>query len=109
MEGHKIASMAEAFYVSIAPHNPLSPLSTVVALHLDTTVPNFLIQEFVRSGDREQILTTPVEIVKDGYMQPPSGPGWGVELNESYLRAHPPLEKRMFTPTFAEDGSIVDM
>jgi len=45
METHKIASMAEAFMVSIAPHNPLSPLSTVVCLHLDTVPPHFLIQD----------------------------------------------------------------
>jgi galactonate dehydratase len=109
MEGHKIASMAEAFYVSIAPHNPLSPLSTVVALHLDTTVPNFLIQEFVRSGERKDILTTTVENVVDGYMEPPRGPGWGVELNEDYLRSRPFIQRRMFPLNFAEDGSIVDM
>ena len=109
MEGHKIATMAEAFYVSIAPHNPLSPLSPVVALHLDTTVPNFLIQEFVRSGERKDILTTTVENVVDGYMEPPRGPGWGVELNEDYLRSRPFIQRRMFPLNFAEDGSIVDM
>ena len=39
---------------------------------------------------REHILTTPVEVVHDGYMELPSGPGWGVELNEDFLRAAPP-------------------
>jgi galactonate dehydratase len=109
MEGHKIAAMAEAFFVSIAPHNPLSPLSTVVCLHLDTVVPNFLIQEISGGPERDQILTTAVENLQDGYMVPPGGPGWGVELNEDFLRAHPYQERRMFPIEFADDGSIVDL
>jgi galactonate dehydratase len=109
MEAHKIASMAEAFFVSVAPHNPLSPLSTVIALHLDTVIPNFLIQETSDSPDRDKILTEPIEIVRDGYMVPPSGPGWGVDLNEDFLRARPYVERRMFPIQFAEDGSIVDL
>jgi galactonate dehydratase len=109
MEGHKIATMAEAFFVSVAPHNPLSPLSTVVALHLDTVVPNFLIQETSDSPDRDKILSEPIEIVRDGYMVPPSGPGWGVELNEDFLRSRPYAERRMFPMQFADDGSIIDL
>jgi galactonate dehydratase len=109
MEAHKIASMAEAFMVSIAPHNPLSPLATVVALHLDTVVPNFLIQEVQQGPGREQILTAPAEVVEDGYMRCPTGPGWGVELNEELLRAHPFAGERVFSTQFAEDGSIVDL
>ncbi|HVC34951.1 MAG TPA: galactonate dehydratase [Chloroflexota bacterium] len=109
METHKIAAMAEAFFVSIAPHNPLSPLSTVVCLHLDTVAPNFLIQETSGGPDRDQILTTPVEVVEDGYMQVPRGPGWGVELNEDFLRSHPYREDSIFQIQFAEDGSIVDL
>jgi galactonate dehydratase len=109
LEGYKIATMAEAFMVSIAPHNPLSPLSTVIALHLDTVVPNFLIQEISGSPERDKILTQPVEDVQDGYLVPPSGPGWGVELNEDFLRAHGYQERKMFPLQFAEDGAIVDL
>ncbi len=47
---HKIAAMAEAFYVSLAPHNPWSPLSTAISLHLDAVIPNFLIQEIPTAG-----------------------------------------------------------
>jgi galactonate dehydratase len=109
MEGHKIATMAEAFFVSIAPHNPLSPLSSVVALHLDTVIPNFLIQEMIFQPERQRILNQSVEVAKDGFVEVPSGAGWGVELDEDYLRANPYQERRMFRQTFAEDGSIVDM
>ena len=109
METHKIASMAEAFMVAIAPHNPLSPLATAVCMHLDSVVPNFLIQECQVTPEREQILTTAVEVVEDGYMRCPGGPGWGVELNEEFLRAHPFGDEKVFSTQYAEDGSIVDL
>jgi len=109
MEGHKIATMAEAFFVSIAPHNPLSILSTVICLHLDTVVPNFLIQEQIVRPEHREMLTAPADVVRDGYMEPPRGPGWGVELNEEFLRAHPYQERRMFPLELAEDGSLVDL
>jgi galactonate dehydratase len=109
LEGYKIAAMAEAFMVSIAPHNPLSPLSTVVCLHLDTVVPNFLIQEVPGSPDRDKILTTQAEHVTDGYMVPPDGPGWGVEQNEEFLRSKGFQESRMFPIEYAEDGSLLDL
>ncbi len=109
METHKIAAMAEAFFVSIAPHNPLSPLSTAICLHLDTVVPNFLIQELAGGRDRSKILTTDIEKVQNGYMVPPAGPGWGVELNEDFLRSQPSGVDATFPVQFAEDGSIVDL
>ena len=110
MEGFRIAAMAEAFFATMAPHNPLSPLSTVVCLHLDTVIHNFLIQEVV-TGDSERanLLTENIEVVKDGYMVAPSGPGWGVELNEEYLRAHP--YQWVEPPTWSTrlpDGSIAE-
>jgi galactonate dehydratase len=109
METHKIASMPEAFFVSIAPHNPLSPLSTAICLHLDMVVPNFLIQELAGGRDRSQILTRDIEKVEDGHMVPPTGLGWGVDLNDEFLRAHPADGDAPFPMQFAVDGSIVDL
>jgi galactonate dehydratase len=108
-EGLKIAHMAEAFMVSLAPHNPLSPLSTVVALHLDTVAPNFAIQEVVVGNDRAEILTTDAEVVRDGHMRVPTGPGWGVELNEEFLRAHPFEGVSIFPIQEHEDGAVMDL
>jgi galactonate dehydratase len=109
LEGYKIATMAEAFMVAIAPHNPLSPLSTVVALHLDTVVPNFAIQEVTRGPERASLLTGDAEVLRDGHMVPPSGPGWGLDVDEEFVRAHPIEDVNMFSVQFAEDGSIVDL
>lgn len=109
LETYKIAAMAEAFMASIAPHNPLSPLSTVVCLHLDSVAPNFLIQEVAFNAGREHLLNKNVEIVQDGYLTPPTGPGWGVELNDEFLRAHPYQSDNIFPIRYAEDGSIIDL
>ena len=44
-EAKKIAAMAEAYYVGVAPHNPLGPVANAAALHFALSTPNFLIQE----------------------------------------------------------------
>src|SRR5262249_11424491 len=44
-EARKIAAMAEAYYVGVAPHNPLGPVANAAALHFAFSTPNFLIQE----------------------------------------------------------------
>jgi hypothetical protein len=42
-------------------------------------------------------------------MRCPDGPGWGVELNEEFLRAHPYRGERVFSVSYAEDGSVIDL
>jgi L-alanine-DL-glutamate epimerase-like enolase superfamily enzyme len=43
LEAKKIAALAEAHYVTVAPHNPLGPVSTAAAVHFAASTPNFLI------------------------------------------------------------------
>lgn len=92
----KIATMAETFYVPVAPHNSNGPLSTVASLHFDMTIPNNLMQEvYVNFLDRyNEVLTDPIEI-EDGTCKPPEGPGWGTELREDVIERYPPVD---FTP-----------
>jgi galactonate dehydratase len=80
MEGKKIAAMAECYYAAIAPHNPLGPISLAAAVQLDACTPNFLIQEQVTLG--EGYLETPFT-VRDGYIELPTGPGLGVQLDDA--------------------------
>ena len=89
MEAFKISAMSDAFSVSVAPHNPLSPLSTVICLHLDTVIPNFLIQEVPngRNPERKNLIKEFEEHPLEGYLEVPQGPGWGVSLNEEYIRS----------------------
>jgi galactonate dehydratase len=104
-ETRLIAGMAEAYYASVAPHNPLGPISLAAGLQLAAAVPNFLCQEQVTLG--EGYLKQPF-VVKDGYVDVPTGPGLGIELDEDQLAAkigHDWQNRETYDP---HDGSVVD-
>lgn len=106
LELKKIAAMAEAFYVTVAPHNPMGPLATVINVHLAACIPNFLILEYNPDDEppRSDFLQEPLRVEK-GYIPVPNRPGWGVELNEEGLAKHPYRTwHRKFS--YREDGSI---
>jgi galactonate dehydratase len=91
LETKKIAAMAETYYISVAPHNCDGPLKTIAGIHLAANIPNFLILETFQDYDvpwRES-LTSGTPRVKDGYYEVPSAPGWGVQVNEAAIAAHP--------------------
>ncbi len=91
LELKKIAAMAEAHYVGVAPHNSGGPIGTAASLQIDACTPNFLIQE-CDPWDvpwRDEILTHPVEVLDGGYFTIPARPGLGVELDEKVALAHP--------------------
>ena len=105
-EVKKIASMAEAYYVGVAPHNPLQALSTAACLQIDACSPNFLIQE--RGSLGEGLLKEPF-VVKEGYIDIPTGPGMGVELDPDALEEHKAKWEDWVTPRlFNDDGSVAD-
>ena len=89
----KIAGMAEAQHIMMAPHNTNSAVGTVASMHLDAAMPNFLIQEyhaeFYEPHYFEVIEGLPRQ--KEGYVDLPSGPGLGIRLNEELMNAHPYL------------------
>ena len=105
-ECKKIAAIAEAHYVSVAPHNPMSPLATVINVHFCVSIPNFLVLE-QRPADVtpwSDVLKDPLRL-KDGCYEPPVKSGFGVELNESAFEKFPPKAwHRKFT--YNEDGSV---
>ena len=86
LEMKKIAALAEAHYVTVAPHNPLGPLATAINVHFAATTHNFLILEYHSDDEspRRDVLVEPMQL-RDGYLELPEGPGWGVELNEAAL------------------------
>jgi len=90
-EVRKIAAMAETYYAAVAPHNPLGPISLAASLQVDACTPNFLCQEQVTLG--EGYLKQPFK-QKNGYIDLPTAPGLGIELDEEAL-----------TTTMADDGS----
>jgi galactonate dehydratase len=93
-ETRKIAAMAEAHYMPVAPHNACSPVGTMASLHVAICTPNFKIQEtfddFVEPWVRDAVIGLPE--VKNGFFSLPDAPGLGVELNEAAIAAHPPME-----------------
>lgn len=93
LEGKKIAAMADASYVTFAPHNVGGPVSTAACLHLAACTTNFKIQEhfndFVDAWVKEAATGPGYPEVKDGYFPLPGGPGLGVTLNEDFIREHP--------------------
>lgn len=89
-EGKKIAAMADAEHVSIAPHNPQGPISTAVYAHVCTTIPNFMVQETFVDYDADwtvELLEDPI-VIEDGELQIPEGPGLGIELNMDAVLEH---------------------
>jgi 2-dehydro-3-deoxyphosphogalactonate aldolase len=90
-EAKKIAAMAEAHYVDLAPHVWGGPVVTAASLQIDACIPNFLIQESIwkSGGFFDQLVEEPFEW-EDGCLLIPDRPGLGVELNLDALRAHAP-------------------
>jgi galactonate dehydratase len=99
LEMRKIAAMAEAFYVPVAPHNPMGPLATAVNVHFAAACPNFKILEYRLPGSAAYLCTylTPTRdtssyvldpyLPTDGYLElRPDRPGWGVEIDEDFLK-----------------------
>jgi galactonate dehydratase len=106
LEMKKIAAMAEAHYVMVAPHNPMGPVATVVNVHFAASTPNFLILEYHPDDEapRKDLLKESL-MVKDGYLPLPERPGLGIELNEEALRHYPPQPwHRGFD--YRADGSV---
>jgi galactonate dehydratase len=100
-----IAGMAEAYYAAIAPHNPLGPISLAAGIQLAASIPNFLCQEQVSLG--EGYLKHPF-VVRNGYVDVPTGPGLGIELDENALAdkiGHDWRNPETYDP---DDGSVVD-
>jgi len=104
-EVHLIAGMAEAYYAAIAPHNPLGPISLAACIQLDATIPNFIAQEHVSLG--EGYLKQPF-VAKDGYVDLPTGPGLGIELDEDALEDKIEHDWRNPESYHPDDGSVVD-
>ena len=86
----KIGGMAEAYEINIAPHNYYSHLADLHSIHLCAVLPNVRVME-IDIDDvpwKRQLVTNPPRI-ESGYIHLPSGPGWGADVDEEVLRAHP--------------------
>ena len=89
-EMRKIANLAEAHHVPIAPHNPNGPISTIASAHAMAAIPNFFRLEFMLADVpwRDEVLSHPLP-VEGGVFELPDRPGLGFDLDEAVLARHP--------------------
>jgi galactonate dehydratase len=107
-EMKKIAALAEIYYVNLVPHNTQGPIGSAASLHASLAIPNVTLMEAPFAGRApRQSVASPWPQVEGGYALPPSGPGLGIEFDDSALepagtpqRSHPILR--------AIDGSVRD-
>lgn len=99
-QSKKIGDLAEVFQHNVAPHNYYSHMSTFISAALCASLPNVRIME-IDIDDiawKDDLTTVKPEII-DGYMKLPTGPGWGIELNEDVALEHPWDETKLTTIT----------
>lgn len=88
-QAYAIGQMADAYELTVAPHNYYSHLADLHAIHLCAVLPNVRIME-IDIDDvpwKTDLVTRPPTIV-DGHILLPKGPGWGADLDEEVLAAH---------------------
>ena len=104
----KIAGMAEAQYVGVVPHNPLSAVSTAACIQLDACIPNFSIQELGGWNSYPEAVKTSVRLEK-GFLTVPEELGLGIELVDKYVSKYPRRSKGIGVRTTERkaDGSLM--
>lgn len=115
-EVKKIASMAEAYDVALAPHCPLGPIALASCLHVDATCHNAVIQEqslgihYNKENDLlDYIDNKEVFNFIDGYAKIPEGPGLGIEINEEYVRERAKEGHNWRNPLWRhKDGTVAE-
>jgi len=109
LEAKKISAMAEAYYVGVAPHNPLGPIANAAALHFALSTPNFLIQEDMLADVpwRWEVVESALK-TENGYWLPCDQPGLGVKVNERAAAQHPFEQEKLQSAVYAPDGAVLD-
>lgn len=92
LESMKIAAMADAYEINVAPHNFNGHLGSLISAHMCAAIPNFRVMEIdIEDVPWKDELVTHPPVIEKGELLIPSGAGWGAQVNEEVLRAHPPL------------------
>lgn len=115
-EVRKIAAMAEAYDIAVAPHCPLGPVALAACLQLDAVAYNAVIQEqslgihYNTSNDLLDYIVDPgVFAYENGSVAIPQGPGLGIEVDEDYVRERAVEGHRWRNPVWRHaDGSFAE-
>ncbi|KAH8667013.1 mandelate racemase/muconate lactonizing enzyme domain-containing protein [Xylariales sp. PMI_506] len=113
-EMRRMAAMAETYDVALAPHCPLGPIALAANVQVDIATPNFVIQEMslgihYNAGQDLTSYTKNPEVwkVNDGYINIPTGPGLGIEVDEEQVRALSKDAKPWVSPGFIGPGGEI--
>lgn len=109
-EARRIAALAEAHRIALAPHNPQGPVSTAASLEFGFSQPSYVICETVHAD-----VPWRQDVVREGFTVEPKGrlvrpnarPGLGIEIDEAAVRRHP-FEQELPQRVFYRDGSVGD-
>ena len=94
-EAMRMAALADSFDINVATHNFCGPIATLMSAHFCAAVPNFRVMEMdVVQVPWTNDLLTNAPTIEDGYMRLPDGPGWGADVDEEALKAHPPVSTK---------------
>ena len=106
-ELHRLAAAAETYYIRVAPHNPNGPISTAAAVQVCAAISNFAILETIDSPPwHEKVQKEPLRFV-NGYIELPTAPGLGVDLNEDVIKSRPYVAPKRAIHYYS-DGSPVE-
>ncbi len=109
-EARRIAAMADAYRVAIAPHNPQGPVSTAASIEFGLATPSYIICETVTQDVpwRQDVVTEGITIEREGrIVRPGNRPGLGIDINEREVKKHP-FEHGIPQRSFYADGSVGD-
>jgi galactonate dehydratase len=103
----KIAALAESYHAAVVTHNFLGPLLTAAAVHLDASIPNFVVQEYSKLDEAAFGEAFPGRLTRTGgYLELPDAPGLGVRVDADKVKATAP---RLIQPGHGglrADGSV---
>ena len=109
-EARRIAALAEAHRIALAPHNPQGPVSTAASLEFGFSQPSYIICETVHADVpwRQDVVDEGFTVEKKGRLvRPNTRPGLGITINEKAVKKHP-FQQEIAQRVFHPDGSVGD-
>ena len=109
-EARRIAALAEAHRIALAPHNPQGPVSTAASLEFGFSQPSYIICETVHADVpwRQDVVDEGFTVEKKGRLvRPNTRPGIGIAINEKAVKKHP-FQQEIAQRVFYPDGSVGD-
>ena len=109
-EARRIAALAEAHRIALAPHNPQGPVSTAASLEFGFSQPSYIICETVHADVpwRQDVVQEGFTVERQGRLvKPNSRPGLGITINEAEVKKHP-FQQEVLQRVFYRDGSVGD-